>query len=162
LARRLLLLVSVQKKLNLHATSDGHLLAPDANLNTASLAIFTNDATVAAAVKNAADFKWSVRTLPPSIASLQSLTRQVFVLVFDDGTVDQAECFRILEQHRRRLPQTAIIYVADDHSQETERRARTVEVVLYLAKPVSCQRLRLALDHYAKLKTSDIEVNGVG
>jgi response regulator RpfG family c-di-GMP phosphodiesterase len=61
----------------------------------------------------------------------------VRLVIFDDETVEENDRGWVLAQIRKHFSGRSLIYVANSHTEHTERKARTCGAHYYISKPLS-------------------------
>ncbi len=77
----------------------------------------------------------------------------VGLVLVDDGVIKEAERGWLLGQIRQRASGVPLMYVADSHDLENERRARASGAHYYTSKPVDERQFVLVLRSFLKTKT---------
>jgi len=77
----------------------------------------------------------------------------VRLVLVDDGVIKEAERGWLLGQIRQRASGVPLMYVADSHDLENERRARSSGAHYYTSKPVDEHQFVLVLRSFLKTKT---------
>ncbi len=75
------------------------------------------------------------------------------VVVLDDERILKRDRGWSLYKIQQLMPEAFVIYIASQHSPETEKTARARGAGLYLSKPVDGLRLKQMLDHLGRLHT---------
>jgi DNA-binding NarL/FixJ family response regulator len=76
---------------------------------------------------------------------------RIGVVVLDDEAIEEAERGRLLAQIRRRLPTASLLYVAGNHDERNEKRARTGGAHYYVSKPLVKERFAHVLQSFLRL-----------
>lgn len=107
----------------------------------AVLVIASGDRSLPGLVAEAAQGRWRVESCSDLSACRERLSQPNLRLVsIDDAAVPSNQRGWLVEQIRTFAPRAYVVYVAQDHSEETEKRARSFGVSHYTSKPVEAGR----------------------
>lgn len=108
--------------------------------------VVSRDRPLLDVVRSAYDAKWRVETRAEAVASRDLVEgRNVRVIVIDDGALAAGDRGWLLNRIRWRAPDAFVLYVADRHSPEVEREARTRGAAFYVSKPFDSEQLARVL-----------------
>jgi DNA-binding NtrC family response regulator len=103
--------------------------------------VSSNDETVTLTARAAAGEHWRLETLAgiPSTPGLRNWP-DLRLIVIDDETLPEASRTAALTLIREWAPRASLVYVAGQHSAETEKWARAMGVSYYTSKPIEYDR----------------------
>ena len=107
-----------------------------------ALVIASENDGLATLVTEAGNQRWRVEACPDARSGREALSRlNLKLILINDEVVSKDERGWFLEQVRSRTGDAPVVYVASEHSVETERLARGHGVLYYTSKPVERERL---------------------
>jgi DNA-binding response OmpR family regulator len=94
---------------------------------------------------------WALAHQQSSARNHEAFTQpNVRLVLLDDETVDDNDRGMLLRHLRRYFPSIPLLYVAGDHDDENERRARTNGAHYYAAKPLALDRFSHVLQSFLR------------
>ena len=110
------------------------------------LVIASENDELATLVSEAGNRRWRVEACSDTRSGREALSHpNLKLILINDEVVSRDERGWFLEQVRSRRGSAPVVYVASEHSVETERLARGHGVLYYTSKPVERERLALVL-----------------
>jgi DNA-binding NtrC family response regulator len=107
-----------------------------------ALVIASENDGLATLVSEAGNRRWRVEACPDARSGREALSRlNLKLILINDEVVSKDERGWFLEQVRSQTGGVPVVYVASEHSVETERLARGHGVLYYTSKPVERDRL---------------------
>jgi DNA-binding NtrC family response regulator len=104
--------------------------------------VFSRDASLLALAARASGNRWTVERCDDVRTCRESLVRPtVRLVVVDDEAIEDQLRGWLLERVRTWAPQVPFVYVAGDHSDTSEKRARAYAASYYTSKPVETESL---------------------
>jgi DNA-binding response OmpR family regulator len=118
-----------------------------------TLLLLSADREIVEIVTDAAKAGWRVAEHGETEA-LHSLFAEpnVRLVLLDDEAIEEAERGRLLTQIRRRLPAASLLYVAGNHDELNEKRARTGGAHYYVSKPLALERFAHVLQSFMRMQ----------
>lgn len=114
-----------------------------------TLAVFSRDGDLLALAERALPASWKLEHVEDLGLSREVLSRpKIELVIVDDESVDEESRGWLLDHIRRFAPYALLIYVAQSHSPEDERRARAYAAQYYTAKPLDPDRTLRVLESF--------------
>jgi DNA-binding response OmpR family regulator len=76
----------------------------------------------------------------------------VRIVILDDQVVEEEDRGWLLSRIRKRIPSASLLYVAGNHSDASEKRARGNGAHYYASKPLSFERFGYVLQSFLRAK----------
>ena len=110
--------------------------------------IFSNDASLCDLVGRVAGKAWKLERYDDLHKCRNQLVRsQVGLVILDDEALEEQSRGWFLDRLRTYAPRTALLYVAGDHSDISEKRARRY-AAFYTSKPLDSASLQRVLESF--------------
>ncbi len=121
-----------------------------------TLLLLSRDREIVELVADAAKPGWRVAEHRETHA-LHNLFAEprIRLVILDDEAIEEAERGRLLTQIRRRLPTASLLYVAGNHDERNEKRARTGGAHYYVSKPLELERFAQVLQSFMRMHQGD-------
>jgi DNA-binding NtrC family response regulator len=114
-----------------------------------TILVFSHDASLFDLASRAAGDQWTVERCDDVRTCRESLIRpKVRLVVVDDEAIEDQLRGWLLERVRTWTPQVPLIYVAGNHSEASEKRARAYAASYYTSKPVETESLLRVLGSF--------------
>ncbi|HYB89619.1 MAG TPA: hypothetical protein VEC38_01100 [Candidatus Binataceae bacterium] len=114
-----------------------------------TMLVFSNDDAVQSLAAEAAVPPWSVERCTDVGESRSRLVKPgVRLVVVDDAAIEESTRGWVLEQIRKYAVRAMVVYIASDHSDQSERRARAFPVQYYTSKPLDHDRALRVLQSF--------------
>src|SRR5215471_13599745 len=115
--------------------------------------VFSSEDCVGQLARDSLDGTWLINTFPAldvvdEVRALLVRPGLGIVVVDDKGIEDNARGW-LLDQVRKWAPQALVAYIANEHSAEIERRARSRNVHYYCSRPLDRDRTVSVLRSFA-------------
>lgn len=116
-----------------------------------AIVVFSRDDSIVKLIGECISDSWVVEKFCDAHEARAVLGRPgVGIVVIDDEAVEEATRGWLLEQVRKRAPHALVVYIAGNHSPDTERRARAYRVQYYTSKPMDRETTRKVLHSFER------------
>ena len=116
-----------------------------------SVLVFSNDDAVARLAAEAVAPRWTVERCSDVSESRAKLVKPgLRLVVVDDAAIEESTRGWLLEQVRKYAARALVVYIASDHSDQSERRARAFPVQYYTSKPLDHDRALRVLQSFVR------------
>lgn len=114
--------------------------------------LLSEDQTLAELVNRVVQPPWSVAHIRRPYSWKEALAwPKVRLIVLDDEHLDDSTRGWLLHQIGRRIPGAFVLYVAGNHADSVEIRARVSGAQYYVSKPLSPERFENVLSSFLKI-----------
>lgn len=116
-----------------------------------TLLLLSADGTLAEMVARSIPPPWTLAHYRGSGRNHEAFNHpNVRLVLLDDDTVDSNDRGMVLRHIRRYFPSVPLLYVAGDHDDENEKRARSNGAHYYAAKPLAPDRFGHVLQSFLR------------
>jgi hypothetical protein len=116
-----------------------------------AIVVFSSDSQVVGIAADAAGKDWVVRQTGDIGQAHDILSKlKVRLVVIDDANIAPTVRGWLLEQVRKLAGSALVIYIAEQHDLDGERRARAHPVQFYTARPLDADLVRRVLDSFVR------------